>query len=637
VILEKLLSRLKRVARTALPAPLLIADLFCGAGGFDEGARQALVRAGLSYKLVAVNHWGRAIETHKLNHPEANAYQVDVYETEPLEAVPEGELDVLMASPTCIYYSHARGAAPVSWDQRWGRMSPTQVKRWVRDLKPRVLIVENVREFRDWGPICKRRTRCKKHDWAGPSPKEPGRDICGKPRKNKAGIYFKRWWRELERLGYRLDERILNAADFGDSTTRKRLFIVGVRLDAGAEHLARICWPAPTHAEHPELGDLFSPRLLPWEGAWKCINWELEGKSIFNLEDPHAEKTLARVFRGTVRYRWGDRFVLKQALFARALGRKVPDVSRERRHAASSRLVFRTAMGQSNALCVYPDSSPLPTVTTDGGLAALEPFTFPLNQGRERARGDLPVSKPLGTIVTREMRAVVEPFALAQHFGAEARSLGRPLPSPVAINRTAILEPFVLSQASGGAPRSVADPVPAIPTEGAHALISPYYGTSECRSVEEPLGTATTRDRFAFVTAAFGEREGQAARVQSLDRPLPTLCAEGRVPLVQGVEFEERPLAEQDLESALAAIAKLSRKRARELLADFADVDIRLRMLKAAELARSMGFWRYVFAGTETEQTRQVGNAVAVGVARELFSSVVLGLSWSEQGKRGAA
>ena len=139
------------------PGPLktrvtLVADLFCGAGGSSTGARRALASLGLQMNLVAVNHWNVAIETHSRNHPEARHYCQDVNAVKPAEVVPEGKLDLLMASPTCTYHSRARGGKPIS-DQ--GRMDPWAIVHWCTELRVRRLLVENVPEFVDWArSIC---------------------------------------------------------------------------------------------------------------------------------------------------------------------------------------------------------------------------------------------------------------------------------------------------------------------------------------------------------------------------------------------------------------------------------------------------------------------------------------------------
>ena len=139
------------------PEPLktrvaLVADLFCGAGGSSAGARRALAALGFQMNLVAVNHWNVAIETHSRNHPEARHYCQDVNAVKPAVLVPEGKLDLLMASPTCTYHSRARGGKPIN-DQ--GRMDPWAIVHWCTELRVRRLLVENVPEFVDWAhSIC---------------------------------------------------------------------------------------------------------------------------------------------------------------------------------------------------------------------------------------------------------------------------------------------------------------------------------------------------------------------------------------------------------------------------------------------------------------------------------------------------
>jgi len=137
------------------PGPLktrgvLVADLFCGAGGSSSGARRALESLGFQMNLVAVNHWNIAIETHSRNHPEARHYCQDLNAVKPAVLVPEGKLDLLMASPTCTYHSRARGGKPIN-DQ--GRMDPWAIVHWCTELRVRRLLVENVPEFVDWGPL----------------------------------------------------------------------------------------------------------------------------------------------------------------------------------------------------------------------------------------------------------------------------------------------------------------------------------------------------------------------------------------------------------------------------------------------------------------------------------------------------
>jgi DNA (cytosine-5)-methyltransferase 1 len=129
---------------------ILVADLFCGAGGSSTGARNALAGLGLEMELVVLNHWPTAIETHTKNHPEARHYCQDIATIRPHIAVPEGYLDLLMASPTCTHHSVARGGKPTSDQQR---SDPWHVITWFTELRVKRAIIENVPEFVSWGPV----------------------------------------------------------------------------------------------------------------------------------------------------------------------------------------------------------------------------------------------------------------------------------------------------------------------------------------------------------------------------------------------------------------------------------------------------------------------------------------------------
>lgn len=556
--------------------PLLVADLFCGAGGSSTGAKRALARHGLRMDLVAVNHWNIAVETHARNHPEARHVCVDLFRTKPRDVVPEGRLDLLMASPTCTFHSRARGGKPISHDQKYGRMTPTQVLRWVTDLDVKVLLVENVPEFVEWGPLDRATLR---------------------PNKTKRGMYFRAWTRRLQRAGYLVEWRVLNAADFGGATTRSRFFLLG-RKDG-----APIRWPEPTHAKGGGKADLFAPPVKPWRGAREVIDWSIVGRSIFGRKRPLSPKTLARIYAGAKKFRWPEPFlvILRNHMDGQSVAEPIPTVCAGGTHIGLAEpVVVRTDMHKSNAACVRGAGEPMATITTGGGFAVAEPFISPFygpsKDGRPRAS-----------------RGVRDPLATQ---GTE--------------NRFAIVEPVVLPQGGGGRARPVSQPVATIATDGAHALIAPYYGGGSgltASSACAPLPTVTTKDRFglvmpvthddtsararsladplptvtgarrgdlAFIAAAFGERPGQAPRVHDVAEPAPTICAEGRVQLVEG--------------------------RAEPLY------DILFRMLTPRELARAMGFSdaesEYEFAGNKTEITRQIGNAVSVEQAEALVGAI---------------
>ena len=169
-------------------------------------------------ELIAVNHWPIAVQTHQLNHPTAQHYLQDLDKADPEEIVPNGYLDLLMASPECRFYSRARGGKPIL---KQGRMHPWIVHRWLTSLNIKTLICENVPEFTDWGPL----------------------QGDGRPDKTKKGMYFEEWVKSLWGLGYQAEWRMLNAANYGDATTRIRFFLQA-RNDGKP-----IRWPEATHSK----------------------------------------------------------------------------------------------------------------------------------------------------------------------------------------------------------------------------------------------------------------------------------------------------------------------------------------------------------------------------------------------------
>lgn len=527
---------------------ILVADLLCGAGGSSTGCQRALAELGLEMELVCVNHWPVAIETHRRNHPEARHYVQDISTVRPHLIVPEGYLDLLMASPTCTHHSVARGGKPTSDQQRF---DPWHIITWLTELRVKRIIIENVWEFIGWGPVDHR---------------------TGKPIKSRKGEYFHAWIETLRRLGFDPEWRKLNAADYGDATTRQR-FILMARSDGRKVH-----WPMPTHRKRNEaVVDLFDG-AKPWRPAKEIIDWSIRGKSIFNRRKPLAPKTLARIHAGAMKFGWPEPFLV----------------------------ILRNHMAGQSV------EQPLPTITTGGAgaerhIGCARPMLVTVahgNDAREKdpnSRRANSLDEPLGTIHgDGSAYAVVEPFILNRHgegYGeTRAHSVEEPMPTANCRGAGYVIEPFILSQASGGAPRSLDEPMPTATTGGngaSHALISPYYGSGSgetCASAEEPLPTVTAKARFGMVvpiTHADGSN-----RSRSVDEPLPT-AHRGEQALIEGT----------------------------------AQYDILFRMLEPHELAAAMGFTtdeaRYEFAGTKTEQIKQIGNAVSVAKMKACVAAIM--------------
>lgn len=367
-----------RVQRTR--RDLLIADLWCGAGGTSTGLRRSALALGLRYQLVAVNHWPVAVETHSRMHPGQRHHCADLENARPRELVPEGYLDLLIASPTCTYHSRARGGRPIH-DQM--RMDPWHVVRWCTDLRVRRLLIENVPEFVDWGPVSL---------------------VTGRPIKARRGEYFRAWVAALQAVGFRVDYRVLNCADYGDATTRRRFFLIA-RSDRGP-----LRWPEPMHARGG-TSDLLGTRE-PWRAARDIIDWTKPGKSIFNRPRPLKPNTIRRLLAGAIAECWPRPHIA--ALEALRDGRTpVLDVPVEQLGDLSPHmgLVMATASGGA----ARSVAEPVPTVVAGGNGARphfLEPVIGAYYGGGSglAAKG---VSAPLDTVTTRARFGLAEPVVVS--------------------------------------------------------------------------------------------------------------------------------------------------------------------------------------------------------------------------------
>lgn len=393
---------------------LHIADLFCGAGGTSTGAVEAAQTLGLSPRLTAVNHWPIAVQTHEMNHPGARHFCASLDALNPRELFKPGELDLLWASPECTHHSIARGGKPIN---EQSRATAWCVVRWADALQPPVIMIENVPEFLGWGGI--------------------GAD--GRPMKSKKGATFAAWVSALESLGYRVKWRILCAADYGDPTTRRRLFVQAVR------GRRRIVWPDPTHAEDVTAG-LFECSRKPWVPAREIIDWSMAGESIFARKRPLSEKTLARIWTGLRRFGMGAHLqAMEHKGHVRGLDRPLNTVTTAKGGAHALVEPFLVEMrGTSARQCEQTArdlSEPLTTVSTSGAHHALiEPHLLP-----QHGCGALrPVSQPVPTVACAGAVALVEPFLVEYYGNGRAQSVGCPLGTATTKQRFALVQPEVM-------------------------------------------------------------------------------------------------------------------------------------------------------------------------------------------------
>lgn len=423
---------------------LKIADLFCGAGGTSAGACEAADRLGYTVDLTAINHWPVAIDTHSKNHPSARHLCTSIDDVNPRSLYREGELDILLASPECTHHSNARGGKPIN-DQ--SRATAWCVIRWAEALRPSTVLVENVPEFASWGGL--------------------GND--GRPLKSKKGLTFQAWCSALESLGYHVTTRELCAADYGDPTTRTRLFVQAVRGKRKA------VWPEPTHAKKLDA-DLFSQRRQ-WVPAREIIDWSLPSQSIFDRKRPLSAKTMKRIFKGL------EKFGLRS---------------------------FVASWDHQSSNGTWSKDDPLSTVTTKARHGVVEPFLVSLRGGEEihLDRCSKSLEEPIPTVTAGGLHhAIVSPYLVqVAHAGNDegrVRSVDSTL-ATVCGNRGewGLCQPMMLPQHGGGSCRTVEEPVPTVACAGAIGLIEPfivkYNGTGGAISVNDPLDTVSTRDRFGL-------------------------------------------------------------------------------------------------------------------------------------------
>lgn len=585
--------------------PIQVADLFCGAGGSSTAAALALTRAGLTMQLVAVNHWDVAVATHQANHPAAVHICQDLEQVKPRDAVPGGKLDLLLASPECIFHSRARGGRPIQ-DQR--RATAWCVQRWCADLYVRCLIVENVPEFADWGPI----------------------DARGRPIAKRRGETFRAWCAALEAMGYKLDRRVLNFADYGDPTTRRRLMIIG-RRDG-----RRLVWPESTHSADG-AADLLVPVLgqrRRWRPARDIIDWSRRGRSVFTRKTPLRPNTLRRLAAGVDRF-FGELAPHYRVMLELELERSAARWGDRPRLVGEPCRVEAAALGPligSNRTNNVPrpvDRTPAPTVTTSGNVFLVEPWLLP--QGTNGA--------PVPALVTHGRPALVQPFLLGQHAGNAARPVDEPVMTLCAGGAVAIAEPFLFPLThtqDGNRSRSVDRPLPTVTCAHggelglAEPLIAPYYSTGSPTGVGEPLETLTTKARFGvaepFLVPNFGERPTQAPRTHSIDALVPAVTSHGAGGIAQAFmlsRFGDRPTGGARAHSIEAPATTVTARGAGYLVEAWG-LDLLFRMLDNDELAGAHSFpVGYAFSGTKTEITRQIGNSNPINMMAALVAALV--------------
>lgn len=340
----------------------IVVDLMCGAGGSSEGAEQAFAELGLDIDLRVLNHWQIAIDTHSRNHPNAKHYCQDIATARPRVIAPEGRVDLLMASPSCTFHSNARGGLPTSDQQR---ADPWHIVTWLAELDVDRIIMENVWEWRHWGPVDQ---------------------ITGRPIKEKRGVYFNAFLGVLRQFGYDPEFRKLNCVDYGEAQSRPRLIMT-------AKKHRKAVFPEPTHGEG-------RARHRP---ARDIIDWSIPGQSIFSRKKKLAPATLERIENGLVRNNWPEPFlvVLRNHMAGRSLDDPLPAIAANGTHIA---LAQPFVLSQASGGVGRGVDSPLPTLCTGGAVSLIAPY-----YGSGSGETCTSVDRPLPTMTGKARFGLVMP------------------------------------------------------------------------------------------------------------------------------------------------------------------------------------------------------------------------------------
>lgn len=458
----------------------IIIDCFAGGGGASVGIEMALGRA-VNY---AINHDSFAIKMHSRNHPSSYHYTEDIMKVQLKNKLKHGDIVRFMwASPDCTQHSRAKGGKPV---EKGLRILPYGVRRLcvqIQDITgnlPEVIIMENVAEIQEWGPL----------------------DENNKPIKERKGEDYKKFISSMKALGYEFECKELVAADYGVPTTRKRWFAI-FRCDGKP-----IVWPEPTHNKDGSNG------LKKWVSVSTVLNFNDLGKSIFGRKKPLADKTMKRIAGGMDKFVFND----PQPFMVTV------------NHGGDN---FR---GQSI-------DKPMPTITQKNGVGMVTPYITQIGYGERKGQSARvnSLDSPLNTVVSSgNKHYLTSPFVIQYHSETSGQPRGQSVKEPIQTidtsNRYALLSAFLTKFYKTGTGQSLFSPLHTITTSPGHfgqitikaiewerlkeagisdevaqkctwvsQFIMEYYGCGTGQSINDPLHTIVTKDRFALITVLGNE------------------------------------------------------------------------------------------------------------------------------------
>lgn len=602
---------------------LFVIDLFCGAGGLSEGVEEARIGGKKCAKVVCcVNHDKNAILSHNANIPDALHFIEDIrtLELSPIKAIvdrlrelyPDSKI-MLHASLECTNFSKAKGGQPRDADSR---TLAEHLFRYIDVIDPDYIQIENVEEFMSWGDM----------------------DENGKPISMDKGRLYQKWVRNVKKYGYNFDHRILNAADFGAYTTRKRFF--GIFAKKGLP----IVFPEPTHCKGGRQ-DMFT-KLEKWRPVKDVLDFSDEGTSIFR-EKPLAEKTLERIYAGLIKFVAGGKeaFMIKWNSMSRTGKYQAPGIdepcpvvsTQNRLGVAQVCFLSKQFSGHPESKNVSVDEPagaitckdhhafisayyggkdhnssvdvPAATLTTKDRLAFISAY---YGNGHNHC-----VDEPAPTVTTKDRFSLIESrFMCSYNFKDAGKDINEPCPTILTKDRLSLVSPrFIANEYSGGGQHTSIDNIcPAILTNPKQKLITckPWIMNTNFSnvgsSIEEPSQTITANRKWHYLMNPQFKSAGG-----SVDNPCFTLIArmDKMPPYLVATETGRIAIEIYETDSPMT-------RKIKEFMALYGIIDIKMRMLRIHELKRIMGFpENYVLVGTQADQKKFIGNAVEVKQAKK--------------------
>ena len=560
----------------------LIVDNFAGGGGASTGIEMA---TGYSVD-IAINHDPEAIKMHKANHPNTKHYCENVWAVDPVKACNGHPVALAWFSPDCKHFSKAKGGKP---KDKFIRGLAWVACRWAGLVRPRVIMLENVEEFKTWGPLGRRHH----------------------PIKAKQGETFQKFVQQLTDLGYEVQFRELIAADYGAPTMRKRFFMIA-RCDGKP-----IVWPEPTHAP-ADSEEVKAGLKKPYVGAYTQLDFSLPCPSIFDTSEeikekygiravrPLAQKTMDRIARGFIKFVLNNPkpFIIQ----CNHGGERRPNDIRD----------------------------PMPTITGKHGYGIVEPYMVQIGQtgfAKDRSKD---VREPLTTIVSKNEHCLIEP-TLAPYMGTNTTNhpggnCKDPIHTITTGNQQCLISPTLIQYHSetskdGVRGQAIKDPIMTVDSSNRYGLVASflhkyydggYKGAGE--TVENPLPTVTAWDHNSVVTANLIQMNNHCDG-KDIRQPLPTITAgDGHFGEVRAflIKYYGQGTG-QDIEQPLDTVTARDRFGLVTIEGvDYQIVDIGLRVLEPRELYGCQGFPEdYIIDHDYTgktyprsEQVRRCGNAV---------------------------